>query len=97
MREKILRSHVPAFAIQGGGSFSVALRQLHFKEATESYIQEVKDAVAAIAERKQGRQASAPERPPKHADSGQGARPSVPRAVPERVNGPVAAPSLSWS
>jgi hypothetical protein len=67
------------------------------KEATESYLQEAKDAVAAIAERKQGHQASAPERSPKQADAGKGAGPSVPRAVPERVNGPVAATSLSGS
>src|SRR5262245_52804316 len=73
------------------------------KGATESYLRGAKDAVAALAERKQGRQAPAPARPPKEPDAGgKGARPKpavrpeetpqapVSRGVTERVNGPVA-------
>ncbi len=65
--------------------------------ATEGYLRGARDAVAAIAERKQGRQAVAPEPPPKGSDAGKGADPSVPRAIPERVNGPIAGTSLSGS
>jgi hypothetical protein len=72
------------------------------KEATESYLQETKDAVAAIAGRKQGGQESASARSPKQPGAGKeggpktGTRPEegtaapVSRAVPERVNGSVA-------
>jgi hypothetical protein len=71
--------------------------------ATEGYLRGAKDAVAAIAERKQGRQARAPAHAPKEPDAGKGAKPkreataeetssvTVSRAVQERVNGPVAA------
>lgn len=72
------------------------------KEATESYLQGAKDAIAALAERKQERQAPAQARAPREAGAGLGAKPKpgtrpeestpaqVSRAAPERVNGPVA-------
>ncbi len=73
------------------------------KGVTEEYLQGAKSAVAAIAERKQGRQEPAPARAPKEPGDGKGARAKPPvrpeeptqapvsRAVPERVSGPVSA------
>jgi hypothetical protein len=71
------------------------------KEATDSYLQEAKDVVAAIAEQKQGRQAPEPDRPPKQKDVGKEAGQKravvaaaetapapISRPGPERVNGP---------
>jgi hypothetical protein len=82
--------------------YEVALREA-VKGATEGYLQGAKDAVAAIAERKQGQQASAPAHVSKQPNAGKGVTPkrettpeetaslSGSRAVPERVNGPAAA------
>lgn len=69
------------------------------KEATESYLQEATDAVAALAARKQ-RQVSEPDRPAKQKDNGKEVGPKrvtpaeagaaqVGRTSAERVNGPV--------
>lgn len=83
-------------------SYEVALREA-VKRATEGYLQGAKDVVAAITERKQGRQESAPARAPKESDVGKSARPkpgskpeeatsaSVLRNAPDRANGPVSA------